>query len=417
MENPETARAAILALRQHCSKPIVALIYTHFHQDHVGGANAYLEFAPPNGQCDIYAHDLTSTFLKRYLGKTGTVANIRALRQFGPKLPDSDFINSGIGPCLGFNEDTVVSIPPPTITVSKELLVDIEGIRVHILHAPGETDDQIVVFLPDKQVLCAADNIYKAFPNLYAIRGTPSRDAHQWASSLEMMRQLGAAYLVPSHTRPVVGRETINQLIATYRDAIMFVHDQTVRYMNKGFFLDDIVSRVVLPPHLISHPYLQVCRLGVRGGRESGRGVERGRMGNDYMICPALLIFDMFLSTFPSSVLISAHHILYHPYTHAHPHTHAGVLWHCGMERPWNFHYLSGLVRRRSRSPPPPSPPRICSTNGLPCRGSDIPPQHRTSHSTRRGKGCTVGFTLLTECFKRRSYWGGGREAGEDDNG
>ena len=38
-------------------------------------------------------------------------------------------------------------------------------------HCPGETPDQIVVWLPEKKVLIAADNYYKSFPNLYAIRG------------------------------------------------------------------------------------------------------------------------------------------------------------------------------------------------------------------------------------------------------
>jgi glyoxylase-like metal-dependent hydrolase (beta-lactamase superfamily II) len=40
-----------------------------------------------------------------------------------------------------------------------------------LVHAPGETDDQVVVFLPADRVLFAADNFYEAFPNLYAIRG------------------------------------------------------------------------------------------------------------------------------------------------------------------------------------------------------------------------------------------------------
>ena len=40
------------------------------------------------------------------------------------------------------------------------------------------------------------------------------------------------------------------------RDAIQFVHDQTVRLMNKGLTPRDIAARVKLPPHLATHPYL-----------------------------------------------------------------------------------------------------------------------------------------------------------------
>jgi alkyl sulfatase BDS1-like metallo-beta-lactamase superfamily hydrolase len=73
-----------------------------------------------------------------------------------------------------------------------------------------------------------------------------------------MMRQLGAEYLVPSHTRPLKGKKIVSETLEIYRDAILFVHDQTVRFMNLGYFLDDIVPRVHLPPHLATHPYLQV---------------------------------------------------------------------------------------------------------------------------------------------------------------
>jgi len=34
------------------------------------------------------------------------------------------------------------------------------------------------------------------------------------------------------------------------RDAIQFIHDQTVRQMNKGLVPDELVEAVKLPPHL-----------------------------------------------------------------------------------------------------------------------------------------------------------------------
>jgi alkyl sulfatase BDS1-like metallo-beta-lactamase superfamily hydrolase len=55
-----------------------------------------------------------------------------------------------------------------------------------------------------------------------------------------------------------VGEAVVNDTFTIYRDAILFVHDQTVRLMNMGYFVDDIVAAVQLPPHLFDHPYLQV---------------------------------------------------------------------------------------------------------------------------------------------------------------
>ena len=49
---------------------------------------------------------------------------------------------------------------------SDRLTITLAGITLELIHAPGETNDQIIVWYPQKKVLFPADNIYKAFPNL-----------------------------------------------------------------------------------------------------------------------------------------------------------------------------------------------------------------------------------------------------------
>ncbi|MBW1817075.1 MAG: SCP2 sterol-binding domain-containing protein [Deltaproteobacteria bacterium] len=71
-----------------------------------------------------------------------------------------------------------------------------------------------------------------------------------------MMRDLRARYMVPLHTRPVTEKKKIYDILTNYRDAIQFVHDQTIRWMNKGLTPDEIVERVKLPDHLARQPYL-----------------------------------------------------------------------------------------------------------------------------------------------------------------
>ena len=48
----------------------------------------------------------------------------------------------------------------------------------------------------------------------------------------------------------------IQNMLTAYRDAIQFVHDQTIRYINKGYTPDELVEVVKLPPHLANHPWL-----------------------------------------------------------------------------------------------------------------------------------------------------------------
>lgn len=126
-----------------------------------------------------------------------------------------------------------------------------------ILHIPGETPDQIGVWIPDKKVLLCADDIYKSFPNLYAIRGTPSRDLMHWVNSLDLMLSYDVEFLVPSHTRPLVGKQNIRETLTVYRDAIQYIHDQTVRYINQGMTSEEIVRKVKLPKHIAAHPFLR----------------------------------------------------------------------------------------------------------------------------------------------------------------
>ena len=71
------------------------------------------------------------------------------------------------------------------------------------------------------------------------------------------MRKLKPKILVPQHTRPIEGEEEISEILTAYRDAIQLVHDQTVRFMNKGLYPDEITKKITLPPHLQNHPYLQ----------------------------------------------------------------------------------------------------------------------------------------------------------------
>ena len=69
------------------------------------------------------------------------------------------------------------------------------------------------------------------------------------------MREYTSEYLVPTHGRPIVGRDNIEEMLTAYRDQIQFVHDQTIRYMNQGYTPDQLVEMVVLPPHLAEHPW------------------------------------------------------------------------------------------------------------------------------------------------------------------
>ena len=144
----------------------------------------------------------------------------------------------------------------PDLTFNDQLKITISEIDIELYHAPGETNDQIFVWLPNHKSLMPGDNIYKTFPNLYTIRGTTHRDVKGWINSLDHMKKFNPEFLFPSHTKPIVGKDEIRNVLNIYRDAIQYIHDQTIRLMNLGMYPDEIAEEIELPENIANSPYL-----------------------------------------------------------------------------------------------------------------------------------------------------------------
>ena len=257
-ESVEAGRNILTEFRKITDKPVKAVIYTHNHSDHTGGVKAFASEADvQSGRVQIYAHESLMATVISNAAYVAPILGIRAAYTFGillEKGPEGA-VNEGLGPGFVRGETSFIA---PTKTFKDRLDVEIAGIRMQLQHAPSETDDEIVVWLPQHRVLQSAEVIQgETFPNMHTIRGTKYRDPVNWFRSIDLLRRYEAAHLVPSHGRPVSGQEKVEELLTSYRDAIQYVHDQTIRNMNKGLTPDELVAVVSkLPPHLANHPWL-----------------------------------------------------------------------------------------------------------------------------------------------------------------
>ncbi len=258
-ESVSESRKIMAEFRKVSDKPVKAIVYTHFHPDHINGVQAFVgREEVERGEVQIYAHESLLQNVVTQGALVGPILGVRSAYSFGSFLPaaDQEGMNGGIGPLAKPEPSTFIA---PTVTFGERLDTRIAGLDVQFLHAPSEAPDEIVLYLPGNRVLISAEvDQGPTLPNIHTLRGTKFRDPVQWVASLDLLRSLRADHMVPLHGRPVSGRDQVEEVLRMTRDGIAYIHDQTVRWMNKGLTPDELVEKVKLPPHLAGYtPYLR----------------------------------------------------------------------------------------------------------------------------------------------------------------
>jgi alkyl sulfatase BDS1-like metallo-beta-lactamase superfamily hydrolase len=82
------------------------------------------------------------------------------------------------------------------------------------------------------------------------IRGDRYRDALTVAAAVEVVMDLGAEIILYGHHEPIVGGELIATELTVLRDAILYVHDETVKGMNAGLDVHTLMADIQLPSEL-----------------------------------------------------------------------------------------------------------------------------------------------------------------------
>ena len=256
-ESLSVAKTIMAEFRKITNKPVKVVIYTHNHGDHFRGTKAFYE---PGMTIIAHKDFMAEVKLQDARGKS---AAIRAAAMFGlinPPAERASMVFSYPVPNragLMWEALDPAHLVWPNQTFEKTYSFQLGGINFSLLHAPGETPDQIIVEIPEYKVVCCADNFYASFPNLYTIRGTSSRPVLEWAAAQDKMIALQPEFLVPGHGDPVYGKDTIKEVLGNYRDAILHVHKLALDAVQEFKPIDEVVANAALPPQLASLPYLE----------------------------------------------------------------------------------------------------------------------------------------------------------------
>ncbi|MBS0539672.1 MAG: MBL fold metallo-hydrolase [Proteobacteria bacterium] len=252
----EVSRAALdLYYAHRPKKPVVAVIYTHSHIDHYGGVRGVLDEAEVTaGRAAVIA---PNGFMEAVSGENilaGLPMIRRAQFQFGALLPRGakGQVDAGLG--KGVARGTPGLIAPTQLIVGAVEEHVIDGVRIVFQLAPEtEAPAEMHMFYPELGVLNMAENACPLLHNFIPLRGAVARDPRVWAKYIGDAIKMYAPHadiLIGQHHWPTWGREAIVDYLEAQRDLYKHIHDQTLRYMNKGWRPAEIAEAIDLPPGL-----------------------------------------------------------------------------------------------------------------------------------------------------------------------
>lgn len=252
----ETASRAFLFAQEHLGKKAVrAIIFTHSHIDHFGGVQGVLQHLSDEEKRDLrivapegFEEEATSENII-----AGPAMARRAMYMYGKRLEHNDrgHVGTGLGKGLAFG---TFGFAEPTRLVSKtgtELTID--GVQMVFQIVSGsEAPSEFTFYLPEHKAFCGAELVSRNMHNLYTLRGAKVRDARIWSAYIDEARNRfsDAEVYFASHHWPLWGQDRIQDFLVKQRDTYKFIHDQSVRLMNRGFTPNEIAESVKLPDAL-----------------------------------------------------------------------------------------------------------------------------------------------------------------------
>lgn len=222
--------------------PTHLIVTTQAHVDHVGGVDLFKEPGT------------------RYIAQANNAAcqaDDRRIQSLRMRTAGIWFDMLGTDAQRIHTENPGVSmaqaVPTPDITFDTRLALTVDGLRIELLAAVGETTDCCVVWLPDHKVALVSNlfgPLFPHFPNLNTIRGDKYRFVEPQLATNRMVRELRPDVLVTGRHDAVVGADLIERSLERLHDAVTYVHDRTLEGFNAGTDVWTLMREIELPPEL-----------------------------------------------------------------------------------------------------------------------------------------------------------------------
>ena len=206
--------------------PTHYIITTQGHVDHVGGVDLFREdgttyVAQQNNQAcqadDARIRALRMRTAGIWFDTLGTDARRIATENPGVPMRQAE--------------------PVPDITFDQLLELDVDGLRLELHAAVGETIDSAIVWLPERRTALISNlfgPLFPHFPNLNTLRGDRYRFVEPYLESVRTVRALRPEVLVTGRHDPIVGEDLIDASLARLYGAVDYVHQRALEGFNAG---------------------------------------------------------------------------------------------------------------------------------------------------------------------------------------
>lgn len=241
---PMTIAHVVEVIRARTDKPIHTIIYTHGQGDHAWAAAPLIEDAAKRGHPR-----------PRVIAQEALLGRFARYKELGPQNRFINGIQSGRSyarpkPGDKFMPDNVVY---PDITYADAMQFRLGGLTFELYHYMGETDDGTWVWIPERKTAITGD-LNVGCPNI----GNPfkvQRYEVEWAEALERIAGKNPDYLIPGHGALLRGQAVQEACLVTAK-YLRHLHNEVVKLLNEGCWIEEILERVKIPDELVKHPYL-----------------------------------------------------------------------------------------------------------------------------------------------------------------
>lgn len=242
-QTPAGAAFQVEALRMVSQVPILAAINTHFHHDHSLGGTYYGANKIP-----LWAHAKVPQRMREIYSRIQATDSATFLAPWQGRVRDAKtdlqrrHAQSDIAAVTGMVEwlsQYALALPNhPLDPAQMPMKVDLGGSSVVIETHPGHTDTDLIIRVPDQNVVFTGDLLVNAqYPT--NINGDPT----PWRATLAQFASFdNDTIFVPGHGS-YCGREGV----ALLRDVFDDIAAQSEKLFKAGVPLEDAIERYVVP--------------------------------------------------------------------------------------------------------------------------------------------------------------------------